>query len=414
MNKELDKKLQTLPKPKLKEETKDELHNAIMKHNEEAARVKWFPKIRSAALLTVSVLAIALFSFILFTGNEGEAPRSSVTDSEKNYEDYISYLQSIEVYDQVDANKAFIGDNGELGNYHSQVLPGKYYANGMELTTKEEPMGIRMHYKVTEKTSATGFEKDVFHVSNLPWTIIFNATTYFTFFTNGDFVTFDIDYYGENRVYTLTRAQIEDLYGRDVNEFAKNDTLWKQEVIEKTLQDEKKVQGFMEKIRVSNALSSDPEKEVISSKEYVEVDGKRYLVPSDMHTPPVKGGGKEDIYSFSDMLYEFYDKGWGEQVKVARNFEMWETIKVSGELQSIEYDGTSNQTMFTFAPQQSQSHFMIFDGDLTNKFQPGDTLLFEFQFVPLIDETYEFVHLDYDAALLSGEELDINEYLIGE
>ncbi|MGD6872066.1 DUF4825 domain-containing protein [Sutcliffiella horikoshii] len=412
MSKELDKKLQTLPKPKLKEVTRDVLHQAILEHNEGEVRVGWWPKVRSATLLTVSVLAIVLFSFILFTGSEGEAPRSSAPE-EKYYENYVSYLESIEVYDQIDANKAYIGNNSALGKYHGQVLPGKYYANGMELQTDEEqPMGIHMHYKVTEETSAKGFEKEVFHVSNLPWTITFNATAYFTFFTNGDYVTFDIDYYGENREYTITRTQMEDLYGRDVNEFANDHTLWKQEVIEKILQNEKKVQDFMEKIRVSNALSADPEKEVTSSKEYVEVDGEKYLVPSDMHTPPVKGEGKEDIYSFSDMLYEFYDKGWGEQVQVARNFAMWETIKVSGEIQSIEYDITSNQSTISFAPQQS--HIMVFDGDLTTEYQPGDSLLFEFQFVPLIDETYEFVHLDYDAALLTGEELDINEYLIGE
>ncbi|WP_404350414.1 DUF4825 domain-containing protein [Sutcliffiella horikoshii] len=412
MSKELDKKLQTLPKPKLREETKDVLHQAIMEHEKEKNHNAWLPKVRSAALFTVSIVAIALFSFILFTGSEGEAPRSSAPE-ESSYDNYVSHLQSIEVHDQIDADKAYIGNNGALGKYHGQVLPGKYYANGMELQTNEEqPMGIHMHYKVTEETSAKGFEKEVFHVSNLPWTITFNATAYFTFFKTGDYVTFDIDYYGEKREYTLTRQQIDELYGRDVKEFADNKDLWKEEVMEKTLQNEEKVQDFMEKIRVSNALSTDPEQVVTSSKEYVEVNGKKYLVPSDMHTPSIKAGGKEDFYSFSDMLYEFYDKGWGEQVQVARNFEMWETIKVSGELQSIEYDGTSNQTTFTFAPQQS--HIMIFDGNLSTEYQAGDMLLFEFQFVPLIDESYEFVHLDYDSALLSGEELDINDYLIGE
>ncbi|WP_404448952.1 DUF4825 domain-containing protein [Sutcliffiella horikoshii] len=255
MSKELDKKLQTLPKPKLKEETKGELHQAIMNHKDGATRIKWLPKVKSAALLTVSVLAIALYSFILFTGNEGEAPRSSVTDEEKSFENYVSYIQSIEVHDQIDAERAYIGNNGALGTYHGKVLPGKYYANGMELQTKEEPMGISMHYKVTEETSATGFEKEVFHASNLPWTISFNATVYFTFFHNGDYVTFDIDYYGENREYTITRQQIKKLYGRDVKEYADNQDLWKQEVLDKTLQDEKKVQDFMEEIRVSNDKS---------------------------------------------------------------------------------------------------------------------------------------------------------------
>ncbi len=249
MSKELDKKLRTLPKPKLREETKDVLHQAIMEHEKEKNHNAWLPKVRSAALFTVSVVAIALFSFILFTGSEGEAPRSSAPE-EKYYENYVSYLDSIDVHDQIDADKAYIGNNGALGKYHGQVLPGKYYANGMELQTNEEqPMGIHMHYKVTEETSAKGFEKEVFHVSNLPWTITFNATAYFTFFKTGDYVTFDIDYYGEKREYTLTRQQIEDLYGRDVKEFADNKDFWKEEVMEKTLQNEEKVQDFMEKIQ---------------------------------------------------------------------------------------------------------------------------------------------------------------------
>lgn len=252
MSKELDKKLQTLPKPKLKEETKGELYQAIMNHKEGAMNVNWVPKVKSAALLTVSLFAIALFSFILFTGDEGEAPRSSVTDEEKSYGNYVSYIQTIEVHDQIDAERAYIGNNGALGTYHGQVLPGKYYANGMKLQTKEEPMGISMYYKVTEETSATGFEKEVFQVSNLPWTITYNATVYFTFFHNGDYVTFDIDYYGENKEYTITRQQIEELYERDVKDYADNQDLWKQEVLDQTLQDEKKVQDFMEQIRVSN------------------------------------------------------------------------------------------------------------------------------------------------------------------
>ncbi|KMJ58006.1 hypothetical protein AB685_14390 [Bacillus sp. LL01] len=412
MNEKLDKKLQSLPMTKLREEKKDLLHQAIMEHKEEHKRGGWLTNIKSAAVLTVSAVAIALFSFILFTGSEGEAPRSSAPEEEKVYEDYVSYLKTIEVHDQVSAERDFIGNNGALGRYHGQVLPGSYYANGMELQTSEDPMGINMHYKVTEETSATGFEKEAFHVSNLPWTLIFNATAYFTFFQNGEYVTFHIDYLGDNQTYTIRRLQVEDLYERDVREFQAKRELWEAEVINNTLSNEKKVKDFMEAIRVSNALSSEPEKVTTSSKSYVEVDGKRYLVPSEMHSAPSKVEGKEEVYTFADMLDEFYDKGWGEQVQVSRNFEMWETIKVGGELQSIAYDETSGQSTLSFAPEES--HIMIFDGDLTSTFEPGEELVFEFQFVPLIDESYEFVHLDYDAALLSGEELNIEEYLIGE
>ncbi|WP_339149440.1 MULTISPECIES: DUF4825 domain-containing protein [unclassified Sutcliffiella] len=247
MSKQLDQKLQSLPKPKIKENRKDSMHQAIMEQKEKE-RDGWMTNLKAAALITASAIAVALFSFILFTGSEGEAPRSSVPE-EKDYENYVSYLRDIEVHDQVDEDRAFIGNNGALGKYHGQVLPGKYYANGMELQTSEDPMGINMHYKVTDQTSATDFEKDAFHVSNLPLTLTFNATTYFAFFINGEYVTFHIDYLGEKQTYTITRQQIDDLYGRDVQEFQPDKELWEEEVINGTLTDERKVEDFMKSIR---------------------------------------------------------------------------------------------------------------------------------------------------------------------
>lgn len=246
MSKHLDKKLQSLPKPKLREDMKDSMHQAIMEQKEKE-RDGWMKNLKQIALLSASAIAVALFSFILFIGTEDGAPRSSVPE-EKYHENYISYLRDTEVHDQIEENRAYIGNNGALGKYHGQVLPGKYYANGMELQTSEDPMGINMYYKVTDQTSATAFEKDAFHVSNLPFTLIFNATTYFAFFKNGEYVTFHIDYLGDMQTYTIRRLQIEELYGRNVREFHPDKELWEEEVINNILTDERKVEEFMKSI----------------------------------------------------------------------------------------------------------------------------------------------------------------------
>lgn len=243
MSKQLDKKLQSLPKPKIKEDRKDSMHQAIMEQKEKE-RDGWMKKLKAAALITASAIAVALFSFILFTGSEGDSPRSAVPE-EKNYENYVSYLRDINVHDQIDEDRAFIGNNGALGKYHGQVLPGKYYANGMELQTSEDPLGINMHYKVTDETTALAYEKDAFDSNNLPMTLTFNATTYFAFFQNGDYVTFHIDYLGDMQIYTITRQQIEDLYGRDVRGFQSDKELWNKKVINETLSDEQKMNDFM-------------------------------------------------------------------------------------------------------------------------------------------------------------------------
>ena len=211
---------------------------------------KWLLLIESEKVpenVTMETPEEALFSFILFIGTEDGAPRSSVPE-EKYHENYISYLRDTEVHDQIEENRAYIGNNGALGKYHGQVLPGKYYANGMELQTSEDPMGINMYYKVTDQTSATAFEKDAFHVSNLPLTLIFNATTYFAFFKNGEYVTFHIDYLGDMQTYTIRRLQIEELYGRNVREFHPDKELWEEEVINNILTDERKVEEFMKSI----------------------------------------------------------------------------------------------------------------------------------------------------------------------
>jgi hypothetical protein len=105
-----------------------------------------------------------------------------------------------------------------------------------------------MYYEVTEETSAEGFEKEAFHLSNLPWTLLYNATAYFTFFQNGEFVHFHIDYYGEEQSYIILRQQMEKLYGMDVRELSDDEALWQEVVIKNVLKDETKVREFNETI----------------------------------------------------------------------------------------------------------------------------------------------------------------------
>lgn len=207
--------------------------------------------LKGISMAFASAAVIILFSIIIFSENGAINPTSRGDNTEQVHDNYVSYLSSIEVHDQINQDTAYIGNNGSLGKFHSQILPGKYFANGMELQTSEDPMGINMNYRLSEGNSATDFEKDAFIERNLPYTLIFNATVYFTFFDNGEFVTFHINSLGETISYTFNREQIEELYGKDVRVFKEDKKIWQEEVMQKVLNDRDMVESFIAQIQKS-------------------------------------------------------------------------------------------------------------------------------------------------------------------
>jgi hypothetical protein len=198
----------------------------------------WLKYSKGIAAIAVSAVAVMLFSFIIYTGEEGGAPRSSSPN-----EDYITELSKINLHDEFTAKTNFVGDNGAVIDM-AFLLPGNDAERTFELQTKEEPYEIRIFYSLDE-------EHEAFTEVNLPTTLLYNATAYFSFFHNLGILTLhfeEVGTTGGNRTFTMTREQLNEIYGQDLTRFAKNEELWKSEVLEKVLRDKEKIDDFYTKL----------------------------------------------------------------------------------------------------------------------------------------------------------------------
>src|SRR5690606_11490917 len=96
--------------------------------------------------------------------------------------------------------------------------------------TTEEPYGIIVNYTRDESTSG--------YVMNYEETALFNATYVFALVKNVDWVTFRF----VEKEYTVTRAQLETWYGKDLREFNNEDDLT--EFAQEFLKNENEVNQF--------------------------------------------------------------------------------------------------------------------------------------------------------------------------
>ncbi|QFT88178.1 hypothetical protein FIU87_05960 [Bacillus sp. THAF10] len=249
MKNNVDQRLKSIPKPTLGEEKKHIIHQNILNTNEQVKGGTMMSKLKPVYMMAASVAAVALFFFIILNTNVVDNPNMSGDNPQQTSKTYVEFLGKIEVHEQINPETAFIGNAGSLITFHGNILPGKYYADGMELETSEDaPMGINMNYLINEDNSAKGFDREVFSEKNLPYTLLFNATAYFTFFKNGEFVNFHINDGMETKTYSVTREQIEGLYEKDVQDFQSDLQAWEQEVMENVLMDSDKVQDFFTEI----------------------------------------------------------------------------------------------------------------------------------------------------------------------
>ena len=122
---------------------------------------------------------------------------------------------------------SFVGDNSAIGNIANQ-LPGAKNLNDFELKTEEEPYGIILNYDWIE------LEQEYKE------TVIYNATFLFTLIQNVDWITFHSDI----REYTITKENLQEWYGKVLNEVQNEDEL--RELIQGYLEDENKVNHLLE------------------------------------------------------------------------------------------------------------------------------------------------------------------------
>lgn len=234
----LDQKLRGISKPRLSSERKEQIHDKLMSVEFGKERGNLMKNLKGLTAVAVSIMAVVLFSVIFFSGGEGEAPRSSIPN-----QPYITELGKINLHEEFSSKTNFVGDNGAVINMAS-MLPGGDTKREFELQTTEEPYEIRIFYSFEEEHKA-------FSEINLPATLLYNATAYFSFFHNLGILTihYELDgVRGKGETFTITREQMENLYGQDLASFKEEEAVWKSEVLEKMLKDESRIEEFYENI----------------------------------------------------------------------------------------------------------------------------------------------------------------------
>lgn len=243
---QMDQKLREISKPRLSSERKEQIHDHLMSVEFSEERGSWLKNLKGISTVAISAMAVMFLSLIIFLGEESGAPRSSHPN-----EDYITELSKINLHDEFSSTTNFVGDNGAVINM-AYLLPGNDAERTFELQTKEEPYEIRIFYSLDE-------EHEAFTEENLPETLLFDATAYFSFFHNLGILTIHYEVggvRGKEGTFTITRQQMENLYGQDLTSFKEEEEVWEREVLEKVMRDEGKIADFYKNINASMITES--------------------------------------------------------------------------------------------------------------------------------------------------------------
>lgn len=117
---------------------------------------------------------------------------------------------------------SYVGDNTAVINSITQ-LQGADHVNGLELKTTEEPYGIIVKYDWSDAEL------------NPQETAINNASYLFTLIQNVDWVAFDFEIGDSIEEYKLSREEIEEWYGTELDKIDNEDQL--RELIQETLEE---------------------------------------------------------------------------------------------------------------------------------------------------------------------------------
>ena len=158
---------------------------------------------------------------------------SSVLEKEK--EDTIDVL--------VPYAGSLVGDASSVVNI-GYILPGGEDVKQVALKTDEQPYGITLEYGLKEESEKQEeeFEND-WTESNTKKAFLYNAIAYFILVDNVDQVTLQADTESPQSL-TVTRADIEQLLGKNLKEYAADTEAWKKEIEEGIINNSEKVNEF--------------------------------------------------------------------------------------------------------------------------------------------------------------------------
>lgn len=112
----------------------------------------------------------------------------------------------------------------------------------------------------------------------------------------------------------------------------------------------------------------------------------------------------------NDLYVEYYDDVLQEKVDVAKNLVAGDSITVTDTVKNIEFDPLANATIFEFDTDYGPQ-YLAFKGNLTDKYDVGDSLGFNFNIVNL-HSGYSYTNLDYSVITQGGMYPEIGDFLV--
>ncbi|AJD90225.1 hypothetical protein JMA_09080 [Jeotgalibacillus malaysiensis] len=125
---------------------------------------------------------------------------------------------------------SYVGDNSAVVNSIVN-LQGANHFSGLELQTKDEPYGITVNYDWTKSQLD---EQE---------TVLNNASYLFTLLQNVDWVSFHFDTEGEVNEYKITRENLQESYGIELNDIENEEDLTN--LIQNSLEDEESLNQLL-------------------------------------------------------------------------------------------------------------------------------------------------------------------------
>lgn len=146
------------------------------------------------------------------------------------------------------------------------------------------------------------------------------------------------------------------------------------------------------------------------------INGKIYVYPSDSHQnsfEKFKKSYNENFLSLADLQDQVYDNEIKRTVSNFRDFNIGDSIYFADAISSLRYDLNNNYTLFGFEDKEGYISEWIFEGDLTTKYNVGDTLKLKLN---VVEDTNGFETIDLIKNFQASEGIaeSIEKYLISE
>lgn len=145
---------------------------------------------------------------------------------------------------------SYIGDNSMVSKI-LYSLPGNIYINQISLQTLSSPYKIKVYYGL--QSSPKSCDDDIENYwsgRSYKSVLLNNAASLFILVKNVDTVNFEVDTKSK-KSFNFTRKSLESFFGRNLDEYSKDKSLWNREIINGRLKKIKSVNKFVDESRVN-------------------------------------------------------------------------------------------------------------------------------------------------------------------